>query len=124
MSSCKPCSGKCCVTICVVVGLLLGCVIVRRMVNTFPGKGPRTARAEERFKNIKDFREALAKDNTPYGVVNKEVGIYRIPIDRAMELTVREWKNPTAGHELLTNRVARAVPPPPPPPPAPKSQFE
>lgn len=120
--SCCNCSGRACVVLGLVLAFALGCLVVRRMIKTHPGEGPRTARAQERSKNMREFREALTKDNTGYGVVNKEAGIYRIPIERAMEISAREWKNPAAGHELLTNRVAKAVPPPP--PPAPKSPFE
>jgi len=45
--------------------------------------------------------------------VNKDKGIVRLPIQRAVELTLQEWQNPAAARSNLISRVdkATAVPP-------------
>ncbi len=122
-SCCNGISRKCLIVVGIVLGLLLGGVIVRRMVRSEPVRGPREARAEERAKNMHDYRDALAKE-TGSVLLSKETGTYRIPIEHAMEITAREWQNPEAAKKTLVERAAKANPPPPPPPPAPKSPFE
>lgn len=107
-----------------VLSLVLGGLITRRLLSKHQGKGPRSARAEERAKNMVEYQTALTKETSGYGVINKEAGIYRIPVERAMEIAAREWKNPEQARTLLTNRILKAVPPPPPAAPEPKSQFE
>lgn len=118
------CSSRTWLLIGLVLTLVLGGLITGRLLKKHQGKGPRTARAEERDKNMAEYQSALAKETSGYGVVNKDAGIYRIPMERAMEIAAREWKNPEQARALLTNRVLKAVPPPPPAAPAPKSQFE
>jgi hypothetical protein len=41
----------------------------------------------------------------------------RLPIDLAMEMVIREWKDPSVGRSNLMARVREFNPPPPPPPP-------
>ncbi len=60
---------------------------------------------------------------TSYAVVNAEKGIYQIPVDRAIETVIREWKQPQKAVEVLAERVDLATFVPPPPPEAP-SEFE
>lgn len=108
----------------VVIGLLLGGVLARRMQRSEPPPGPRAARAAERAKKMAEHRAAVEKESG-YGVINKEGGIYRIPIERAMEITAAEWRNPSAARANLTNRLEKAFLQPPPPAAAqPKSPFE
>jgi hypothetical protein len=59
------------------------------------GPGPRGSdyeetRAKKRMENLKTSREEAAKALTTYGWIDKNKGVARIPIDRAMELTVAE----------------------------------
>src|SRR2546421_3093094 len=62
------------------------------------GPGPRgdtyeRMRAEERVKKLKDVRDEEAKALTTYAWVDKNKGTVRLPIDRAMELTVADLAN-------------------------------
>lgn len=109
-----------------VVAVLLGGAVVRQMIRTVPSESPRSARAHEREKNRQDYQEALAKETAGVGVVNAEAGIYRIPVEQAMELTLKEWQNPEAARKQLIERVEKAFPAPPVVPASeqPKSQFE
>src|SRR6266540_555481 len=47
-------------------------------------------RAKERIENLKTSREEAAKALSTYGWIDKNEGIARIPIERAMELTVAD----------------------------------
>lgn len=44
----------------------------------------------ERRKLLADNREKEAKEATSYGWVDQKAGVVRLPIDRAIELTVRD----------------------------------
>src|SRR4029077_10059783 len=62
------------------------------------GPGPRgdtyeRIRAEDRVKKLKDVRDEDAKALTSYAWVDKNKGTVRLPIDRAMELTVADLAN-------------------------------
>jgi hypothetical protein len=75
------------------------------------GPSPRTSdyeetRAKKRMEKLKALHEETQKDLTAYAWVDKNKGVARIPIDRAMELTVAE---------LAQKRPASAGPIAPPP---------
>ena len=76
-----------------------------------------TARVEERKKALAELRAANEEGLTRYGWVDQSKGLVRLKIERAMELTLEEYKNPAAAHSNLAVRAAAANPPPPPPPP-------
>ena len=67
--------------------------------NTYEAK-----RAEARQKKLNDARNAAAQEMNSYAWVDKGKGIARIPIDRAMELTVAELaqKNPAPAGPIAT----------------------
>src|SRR5947209_9918938 len=50
-------------------------------------------RARTREKKLKDLRDEDAKALTAYGWIDKTKGSVRIPIERAMQLTVAELAN-------------------------------
>jgi len=81
------------------------------------------ARAALRAKNLDEVRLAGEAALTSYGVVNANEDIYRIPIDRAIEMMIREWKQPERALQTLAERVDLATAVAPPPPEAP-SEFE
>src|SRR3954464_3523536 len=104
------------------------------------GPSPRTsdyeeARAKKRMEKLKALREENQKELTTYSWVDKNKGVARIPIDRAMEITVADLaqKKPAPAGPIATP-AAQAAPagapagpaasphsgqaqPPPPPPP-------
>jgi hypothetical protein len=45
---------------------------------------------EERAKLLKEHRDKEAADATSYAWVDQKAGVARLPIDRAIELTVRD----------------------------------
>ena len=80
-------------------------------------------RAKERAENLKSIQEAAAPLLSQYGWQDQEKGFVRVPIERAMELTVKEWQNPAEARANLIARMEEATALPPPPPEAP-SAFE
>ncbi|MCL5096882.1 MAG: hypothetical protein M1608_05025 [Candidatus Omnitrophica bacterium] len=75
-------------------------------------------RASERRKNLADLQAANKELLEHYGWVDQGKGIVRLPIERAMKLTVLESQDqPVARSNLLVNlEKLLAVPPPKPEP--------
>ena len=66
-------------------------VIVLAIIGPAPrGSDYEEARAKKRVENLKTVREEADKALTAYGWVDKNKGVARVPIERAMELTVAE----------------------------------
>ena len=82
------------------------------------------ARIEERIKNLRDITATSTDALNNYGWQDQTKGLIRLPITNAMELIVREWKNPAQGRSNLLARLDKANPPPPPPEPPKPSKFE
>ena len=80
-------------------------------------------RAVVRHKNLEEVRAANEVALTGYGVINSEEGIYQIPVERAIETMIREWKNPEEALKQMSDRVDLATALPPAPPEVP-SEFE
>ncbi len=73
------------------------------------GPSPRTSdyeetRAKKRMEKLKALREETQKDLTTYAWVDKNKGVARIPIDRAMEVTVADLaqKKPAPAGPIAT----------------------
>jgi len=73
------------------------------------GPSPRTSdyeetRAKKRMEKLKALHEETQKELTTYAWVDKNKGLARIPIDRAMELTVTELaqKKPAPAGPIAT----------------------
>ena len=66
-------------------------VIVLAVVGPMPrGSDYEEIRAKKRIENLKTLRQEADKALTTYGWIDKNKGVARIPIERAMELTVAE----------------------------------
>jgi hypothetical protein len=66
-------------------------VIVLAIIGPAPrGSDYEETRAKKRVENLKTVREEADKALTTYGWIDKNKGLARIPIERAMELTVAE----------------------------------
>ncbi len=81
------------------------------------------ARIAERKKYLEEIRAAEADALNHYGWVDPTKGLVRLPINRALELVLEEWKDPAAAHSNMAARAAKAFAPPPAAPPAP-NPFE
>ena len=81
------------------------------------------ARAQTRAKNLQDLRAASTAALNEYAWQDKTKGVVRIPVARALELTLQEWKNPAQARSNLIMRVDQATAAPPKEPEKP-SAFE
>jgi hypothetical protein len=86
-------------------------IIVLAVIGPAPrGSDYEETRAKKRVDNLKTSREEATKALTTYGWIDKNKGVARIPIERAMKLTVTE---------LARQKPAPAGPIATPQPPAP-----
>ena len=81
------------------------------------------ARIEERKKALTEVRAEETRLLNSSEVIDAGKGLVRLKIDRAMELTLEEYKNPAAARTGLTDRANKAAIAPPKPPEQP-SKFE
>jgi hypothetical protein len=87
-------------------------VIVLAVVGPTPrGADYEQKRAKAREEKLKTLRQADAKELTTYGWIDKNKGVVRLPIERAMELTVAELssKRPIPAYPIATP-AAQATP--------------
>jgi hypothetical protein len=80
-------------------------------------------RAQERRQFLNEAREADAKALRDYAWIDQSKGLVRLPMERAIELTLREWQDPVAARALLIERMEKATELPP-PPPEPENPYE
>ena len=95
-------------------------IIVLAIIGPSPrGDAYEQKRAKAREEKLKTVREEDAKALTTYGWIDKNKGVARIPIDRAMELTVTELaqKKPMPAGPIATP-LPQAAPAPAAPSPA------
>lgn len=71
------------------------------------------ARAEERKKNLADLQNASADALNNYAWQDQGKGFVRLPISRAMELTIQEYQNPAVTRSNMAARADKAFEPPP-----------
>jgi hypothetical protein len=72
---------------------LFGVIVVAVIGPTPRGDSYEQMRAQARAKKLKDAREEDSKALTSYAWIDKNKGTVRLPIDRAMELTVADLAN-------------------------------
>lgn len=72
---------------------------------TRPAPLEQPERAAERAKNLQELNAANAEFLSAYAWINEARGTVRLPISRAMDVTVQLWKNPAAGRSNLIQRV-------------------
>jgi hypothetical protein len=71
-------------------------VIVLAIIGPWPrGSDYEETRAKKRVENLKTLREEADKALTTYGWIDKDKGVARIPVERAMELTVADLAKQT-----------------------------
>lgn len=97
------------------LGVVLLLLVFGAIVIAVIGLAPRSdtyeqKRATDRAKKLKDLRDDDTKALTSYAWIDKNKGTVRVPIERAMELTVAELANkkPTAAGPIATPPTAAA----------------
>jgi hypothetical protein len=91
------------------LGIVFLFVLFGLIVLVVIGPSPRSSdyeetRAKKRMENLKKLHEETQKDLTTYAWVDKNKGVARIPIERAMELTVADLaqKKPAPAGPIAT----------------------
>jgi hypothetical protein len=91
------------------LGIVLLMLLFGVMTVVIVGPAPRgdtyeQQRAQNREKKLKDLRDEDAKALTAYAWIDKNKGTVRLPIERAMQLTVADLANkkPTAAGPIAT----------------------
>jgi hypothetical protein len=69
---------------------LFGVIVLAIIGPTPRGTDYEETRAKKRVENLKTLRDEADKALTTYGWIDKNKGVARIPIERAMELTVAD----------------------------------
>jgi len=69
--------------------------------------------AAARAKALAELRAAESRDLNQAGWIDRNRGLVRLPIDLAMQITEREWRNPVAARSNLTARAEKAAAPAP-----------
>jgi hypothetical protein len=98
------------------LGIVCLFVLFGLIVLAVIGPSPRTSdyeetRAKKRMEKLKTLHEETQKELTTYAWVDKNKGVARIPIDRAMELTVADLaqKKPAPAGPIATPASAEAT---------------
>ena len=81
------------------------------------------AREAKRANNLKVVEQSAQEFLNSYAWQDKDKGFVRIPIEQAMNETVKEWQDATEGRAELISRMEKATALPPPAPEEP-SAFE
>lgn len=102
--------------------LLVG-LLVWYLRSATEAPSPFAARSAERMQIMHEFQTANAGLLTTYDWQDQSKGFIRIPIERAKELILEEWRDPAAGRSNLMVRAAKEFAPPPKVPP-PKNEYE
>jgi hypothetical protein len=107
----------------VLLFLIFGIFVLVVVAATPHGDNYEAKRAEAREKKLNDARNAATQELSSYAWVDKGKGIARIPIDRAMQLTLRDLASkkpaPANAIEAPAQTLAPAAPPAPAISPAP-----
>ena len=97
------------------LGIVCLFVLFGLIVLAVIGPSPRTSdyeetRAKKRMEKLKTLHEESQKELTTYAWVDKNKGVARIPIDRAMEVTVADLaqKKPAPAGPIATPAVQTA----------------
>jgi hypothetical protein len=94
----------------VLLFLFFGIFVLVLVAATPHGNNYEQKRAEAREKKLNDARATATKELNSYAWVDKGKGVARIPIDRAMQLTLRDLasKKPEAANPIATPAEAAA----------------
>ena len=115
-SNSKSCCGSKCGTACAYTVAIIGSFLIilglTRTMKRFTKPEPLgVKRAEERATARRELDAANKEAVRTYGWVDQSKGIVRLPVERAMELTIQLGKDPTAARANLLSRINEATKP-------------
>jgi hypothetical protein len=107
----------------IIGSLLVVALLVYSMYRYTRPEPVNKARVDERKKALAEIHQAETKVLNEYGWVDQGKGIVSLPITRAKELILQEYKNPAAARKELIARADKANAAPPKAPEQP-SKYE
>jgi hypothetical protein len=116
-TECKPCGARCAYLAAVLGAFVIVAGLVYVMYHFTRPEPLGEDRAAARRKALVELRASNEEvlHNPNYVWQDAAKGVVRMPIDRAVELSLKMWQNPAAARSNLIARVEKAtfVPPPP-----------
>lgn len=92
-----------------VVGALLSMVVLvgitSRMVE--PEQAPSDPKAAERMQKLIEMRSSVQSELTQMVALDENNQVVRLPIDKAIDVMLKEWEDPSKGHQWLQARYQR-----------------
>lgn len=82
-----------------------------------------STRGEERLKARTELSATSSQALRSYSVADQAKGVVVLPVQRGMELTIQDYKNPSAARSNMVSRIDALTAPPPKAPEKP-SDFE
>jgi hypothetical protein len=96
------------------LGTLLIMAVLVNFMHRYTRPEPITqTQADQRRKNLADIRTTSSNELHTVAWRDQPKQIARIPIDRAIELTLNEWKSPAAARSNLISLAEKAFAKPP-----------
>jgi len=117
--SATPCCQKAASVVGILGAFLVVGLLIYVMKQATPAPALNAERAAERKKALAEIRDVNARAMVTYETVDASNRTVRLAINRAMELTIQEYKNPVTARAGLIARFEKANPAPPPKPPEP-----
>jgi len=118
-----PCCQKAASVIGIIGAFLVVALLVYVMKQAVAPPPLNMTRAQERKNALAEIRETSAKALANYKITDPNTKSVRLTVERAMDLTIEEYKNPGAARSNLVARAEKANVPPPKPPEQP-SKYE
>lgn len=91
--------------------LLILAALIWVMYHVAPPPPVDSAHWADRKRNLAELNAQNLDLLENYGWMDQNKGVVRLPIDRAIELTIKEWQNPAAARSNLITRADFAAPP-------------
>ncbi len=91
--------------------LLLPALVVMVMIRATRAPAIDADRVRERYEFLREVRQAESNALQQYAWQDRAREIVRVPIDRAFELVLAEWRDPAAARSNLIERVEKATAP-------------
>jgi hypothetical protein len=96
-----------------VVASLLFAALMLVLKSSTPEPAIDADRAAERSKDLAQIRAAETQALDHAGWIDQQRGLVRLPIDIAMQIAAREWRNPAQARADLIAREEKAAAPAP-----------
>lgn len=105
------CGARCAYAVAIIGSFLIVLLLVNTMKKLTAPEPLGVRRATERFQALQEINAVNSEVLKSYGWVDKTKGVVQLPIDRAIEITLQQAKDPAAIRANLRSRVEEATKP-------------